>query len=135
MIEMKLARIILHENKHDQIIVLREKNGKGRDLPIVIGVAEAAAIKMRINKIIPPRPLTHDLLKNVIEDLGFKINKIIIDKLESGTFYAKIVLSDVKGGQKQVDARPSDAVALAIRAEVPIYVEQEVLDQIQMLGT
>ncbi|MFH1777282.1 MAG: bifunctional nuclease family protein [Candidatus Omnitrophota bacterium] len=134
MVEMKLSRIILHEKRDEQIIVLKEKNGKKRELPIVIGLAEAAAIKMKINKILPPRPLTHDLLKNLIEGLGFKLEKVIIDGLQEGTFYAKLVLVNSGSVSKKIDCRPSDAIALSVRTGTPVYVNDEVLEKIHLLG-
>jgi len=124
---MELNKIIIDEKRQEQIIVLKEKEGK-RILPIVIGILEATAIKMEVGGINPPRPLTHDLLKNVIAELGASLDKIVVDKLENNTFHAKLYLA-VDGKIKQVDARPSDSVALAIRAKAPIFVEEEVLNK------
>ena len=129
MIEMELSKIIIDEKRHDQVIVLKEKNGE-RLLPIVIGLAEASAIKMRISGMIPPRPLTHDLLKLTIEQLGASVDRVIIDKLEDNTFHAKLILK-VDGTFKTIDARPSDSIALAVRAPAPIFVEETVIKQSQ----
>jgi len=126
MIAMELNKIVIDEKRHDQLIVLKEKNGV-RVLPIVIGLAEASAIKMKISGFEPPRPLTHDLLHSTIGDLGAKIEKIIIDKLEENTFHAKVVLRTESGQEKSVDARPSDSIALAVRAHAPIFVEDEII--------
>ena len=127
MIEMELNKIIIDENRQDQIIVLKEKGGE-RLLPIIIGFLEASAIKMKVSGMAPPRPLTHDLLQGVIESLGAKVQRIVIDKLEDSTFHAKIVLSsNGAGGERLVDARPSDSIALAVRVKAPIFVEEEVL--------
>ncbi len=129
---MELNKIIIDEKRQDQVIVLKEKAGE-RFLPIVIGFLEANAIKMKISGIVPPRPLTHDLLQAVIENLGAEIEKIVIDKLEDSTFYAKIVLKTKEGGQeKVVDARPSDSIALAVRFKTPIFVEEEVIKRSEM---
>ncbi len=129
MIEMELNKIIIDEKHHDQIIVLKEKNGE-RLLPIVIGIAEASSIKMKISGFNPPRPLTHDLLKTTIETLDGKLSKVIIDKLEANTFYAKLVLSIGGNGKiATVDARPSDAIALAVRTKSAIFVEEAILKQ------
>ncbi len=125
MIEMELNKIIIDEKRHDQIIVLKEKNGD-RVLPIVIGLQEASSIKMRLSGVNPPRPLTHDLLHSVVEHLEAKIEKIVIDKLENNTFHAKLHLM-ANGKAKVVDARPSDSIALCVRAKAPIFVEEEVL--------
>ena len=126
MIEMELNKIVIDEKRHDQLIVLREKGGE-RVLPIVIGLVEASAIKLKLSGFQPPRPLTHDLLHSTIGDLGAKIEKIVIDKLEENTFHAKVVLSTASGQEKIVDARPSDSIALAVRAHAPIFVEDSII--------
>ena len=126
MIEMELNKIVIDEKRHDQLIVLREKNGE-RVLPIVIGLVEASAIKLKLSGFQPPRPLTHDLLHSAIGNLGANIEKIIIDKLEENTFHAKVVLKTASGEEKIVDARPSDSIALAVRAHAPIFVEDEII--------
>ena len=129
MIELVLSRIKIDENRNEQIIVLKEKQG-ARLLPVVIGIAEVNAIKLKLSGIEPPRPLTHDLLLRTIESLGARLKEIVIDKLENNTFYAKVVLSrNGAGSEIRVDARPSDSVAIALRAGAPIYVAEEVLDQ------
>lgn len=128
MVEMELNKIVIDEKRHDQLIVLKEKGGE-RLLPIVIGLPEASAIKLKISGFTPPRPLTHDLLYSAIENLEAKIDKIIIDKLEENTFHAKIVLKTESGKTKVVDARPSDSIALAVRAHVSIFVEDAVVKQ------
>lgn len=127
-VEMELNKIRIDENRGEQIIVLKEKKGE-RLLPIVIGIMEVAAIKMKVSGLTPPRPMTHDLLHNTIKQLGAKINKIVITKLEENTFFAKLVLQ-VNGKFEEVDARPSDSIALSVRAKAPIFVEEEVLDKV-----
>ncbi len=128
MVEMELNKIVIDEKRHDQLIVLKEKGGS-RILPIVIGLNEASAIKLKISGFQPPRPLTHDLLHSTIENLEASIDKIIIDKLEDNTFHAKIIVKTKSGETKTIDARPSDSIALAVRAHVPIFVEDEVVKQ------
>ena len=128
MVEMELNKIVIDEKRHDQLIVLKEKNGN-RILPIVIGLAEASAIKLKISGFQPPRPLTHDLLYNAIENLNASTVKIIIDKLEDSAFHAKIVLRTADGQEKVIDARPSDSIALAVRAHAPIFVEDDIIKQ------
>jgi len=128
MVEMELNKIVIDEKRHDQLIVLKEKDGE-RVLPIVIGLHEASAIKLKISGFDPPRPLTHDLLHNIIEHLQAKIEKIIIDKLEENTFHAKLVVKTAGGETKTIDARPSDSIALAVRAHVPIFVEDAIINQ------
>lgn len=107
-------------------ILLKEIDGPRR-LPIIIGAFEAQAIALEIEGIKPPRPLTHDLLKQLIDNLGASIIEILINELKENTFFAKIIL-DVSGLTNEIDARPSDAIALAVRAEAPIYVAESVLE-------
>jgi bifunctional DNase/RNase len=126
MVEMELNKIVIDEKRHDQLIVLKEKNGS-RILPIVIGLNEASAIKLKISGFNPPRPLTHDLLHATIENLEASVDRIVIDKLQENTFHAKIILKTASGETRIIDARPSDSIALAVRAKVSIFVEDEVI--------
>ena len=107
-------------------ILLKESNGNRR-LPIIIGAFEAQAIALEIEGIKPPRPLTHDLLKQMLDSLGAAVMEVIIDELRENTFYAKIVL-EVSALTNEVDARPSDAIALAVRTQSPIYVAEKVME-------
>ncbi|MDD4899539.1 MAG: bifunctional nuclease family protein [Candidatus Omnitrophica bacterium] len=133
MVEMELNKIVIDEKRHDQLIVLKEKNGE-RVLPIVIGLPEASAIKLKISGFQPPRPLTHDLLHLTIENLEASVEKIIIDKLEENTFHAKLFIKNSSGETKVIDARPSDSIALAVRAHAPIYVEDSVIKQSEIFN-
>ena len=128
MVEMELNKIVIDENRHEQLIVLKEKNGE-KVLPIVIGLNEIAAIKSKISGLNPPRPITHDLLYSVIKSLDAEVEKIIIDKLANSIFYAKIVCKTKSGEERMVDARPSDSIALSVRAHAPIFVDESVLEQ------
>lgn len=130
MVEMELNKIVIDENRHEQLVVLKEKNGD-RVMPIVIGLNEIAAIKAKIAGVNPPRPITHDLLYSVINTLEAQVDRIVIDKLENNIFYAKIVLKTKSGEIKTTDARPSDSIALCVRAKAPIFVEESVLAQMQ----
>lgn len=107
-------------------ILLKELEGHRR-LPIIIGAFEAQAIALEMEGIKPPRPLTHDLLKQITDNLGAIVNEVIIDELRENTFFAKIII-EVSGLTQEIDARPSDAIALAVRAEAPIYVASAVMD-------
>ena len=104
-------------------LILKEVNGLRR-LPIIIGAFEAQSIALEMEGIKPPRPLTHDLLKNVMDSLGASLNDVFINELKDGTFYAKLSLDS-----QEVDSRPSDAIALAVRYGVPIYVADKVMDE------
>jgi len=107
-------------------ILLKEVDGKKR-LPIIIGAFEAQAIALEIEGIKPPRPLTHDLLKQLTDSLGGTVLEIFIDELRDNTFYAKIIL-EVSGFSQELDARPSDAIALAVRTQAPIFVSENVME-------
>ncbi len=131
MIEMTIDSIRVSLMNYQRVVILKEKMAE-RYLPIWIGPAEAEAIAIKLQGATVPRPLTHDLLYSVINALGATINSIIVSDLKNDTFYAKIILN-VDGEQMEVDSRPSDALALAVRAEVPIYAEEAVLDKASIL--
>ena len=127
-VQMELHKIIISEMQDQQIIVLMEVDGE-RKFPIVIGSNEAMAIDRRLKGIPTPRPMTHDLLANVIESMGGSIEKIEINDLQEHTFFAKI---HIRQGMKlvEVDSRPSDAIALGIASVIPIYVAEHVLAEV-----
>ncbi|MBC8473521.1 MAG: bifunctional nuclease family protein [Candidatus Omnitrophica bacterium] len=125
---MELNKIRIDENRGEQVIVLKEKEGD-RLLPIVIGIMEVTSIKMEISGITTPRPMTHDLLISTITKLGAKLDRIVVTKLEQNTFFAKLVLQ-VDGRFEEVDARPSDSIALALRAKARIFAEEQVLTRV-----
>ncbi len=129
LIQMEVSKIRIDERRGEQVVVLKERGGN-RLLPIIIGISEVSAIKMRISGIQPPRPLTHDLLQDTITQLGATLSRIVITKLEFNTFYAKLVLAAKDGAVSEVDARPSDSIAVALRADAPIFVAEEVLNQV-----
>ena len=127
-VQMELHKIIISEMQDQQIIVLKEVDGE-RKFPIVIGSPEAMAIDRRLKGIPTPRPMTHDLLANVIETMGGSIDRIEINDLQDHTFFAQI---HIRQGMKivQVDSRPSDAIALGIASVVPIFVAEHVLAEV-----
>ncbi len=131
MIEMTIDSIRVSLMNYQRVVILKEKMSE-RYLPIWIGPAEADAIAVKLQGVAVPRPLTHDLLRTVIDALGATVNSIVVSDLKSDTFYAKIILS-VGGEQMEVDSRPSDALALAVRVETPIYAEETVLDKAGIL--
>jgi bifunctional DNase/RNase len=126
-VEVELSRIIINETSDQQVIVLKERHGE-RSFPIVIGIVEIFAIDRRLKGIKPPRPMTHDLLDSVIENLGVKIEKIVINDLRNHTFYANIHLSS-NGRTVKIDSRPSDAIALGVASNAPIYVAEHVFEK------
>jgi bifunctional DNase/RNase len=131
MIEMSIDSIRVSMMNYQRVVILREKDSE-RYLPIWIGPAEADAITIKLQGIIPPRPLTHDLLESVINKLGARVKSVIVSDLQNDTFYARLVL-DANGEPLELDSRPSDAMAIAIRADAPIYVEEVVLDRAGIL--
>ncbi len=131
MIEVSINSVRVSLMSQHRIVVLQEQEGE-RYLPIWIGPFEADAITIQLQGIEVARPMTHDLLGRMIQSLGGEVMRVIINDLESDTFYAQIIL-DVDGESVEIDSRPSDAIALAVRAEVPIYVAQKVMDQAGMM--
>jgi len=130
MIEVTIESIRVSLMSQNRIVVLREEGGD-RFIPIWIGPFEADAITLQLQGMDVPRPLTHDLLKNVIETLGAEVLHILISGLEKNTYFARIVL-DVEGDTVEIDSRPSDAIALAVRTSAPIYIADEVMQQAGM---
>ncbi|OGO06791.1 MAG: hypothetical protein A2Y92_05980 [Chloroflexi bacterium RBG_13_57_8] len=131
MIEMTIDSIRVSLMNYQRVVILKEK-ASDRYLPIWIGPAEADAIAVKLQGVAVPRPLTHDLLNSVIDTLGARVNSIIVSDLKNDTFFARLVL-DVDGKQVEVDSRPSDALALAVRTSVPIYAEESVLEKAGIL--
>lgn len=127
LVEVKIGALIMDPNTNTPIVVL-----KGVDsstvLPIWVGAFEANAIALEIEKVAPQRPMTHDLLRNVIIECGWHATRVVVTDLSDNTFFARIELRDKNGGPVMIDARPSDAIALALRLDCPIYVEQSVID-------
>ena len=125
-IEMTIKGLMVDPITNMPIVILRDKEGN-RVLPIWVGIFEANAIALQIENISTPRPMTHDLLRNVIQDLHASVQKVVVCDLQENTFYALIYLS-LNGDTVAIDARPSDAIAFALRTRAPIYVEETVID-------
>lgn len=132
MFEMEVHGVNLDILTNQPVIILKESS-TSRYLPIWIGQFEATAILMEIQGIRPSRPLTHDLLKTVIDKLSAEVESVVISDLKEGTFYAQIHMS-INSSKLQIDARPSDAIALAVRTKVPIFANESVLDQAAILS-
>ena len=132
MFEMEVHGVNLDILTNQPVIILRD-NSTSRYLPIWIGQFEATAILMEIQGIRPSRPLTHDLLKTIIDKLSAEVESVVISDLKEGTFYAQIHMS-INSDKLQIDARPSDAIALAVRTKVPIFADESVLDQAAILS-
>ena len=130
-IEMTIKGLMVDPVTNQPIIVLRDDAGD-RMLPIWVGVFEANAIALQIKNVATARPMTHDLLRNVIQDLDGQVQKVVVTELKENTFFAVIYLA-VRGDPVLIDARPSDAIALALRTKAPIYVEEEVIDNAKVL--
>jgi len=126
LIEMTIKGLMVDPITNMPIIILRDEAGQ-RGLPIWVGIFEANAIAMQIENVATPRPMTHDLLRNVIQDLNARVERVVVNDLKENTFFALIHLQS-SGERVVVDARPSDAIALALRTKAPIFVEESVID-------
>ena len=126
-VQMELRRIIISEVDEHQVIVLKEVDGE-RSFPIVIGIFEATSIDRRVRGMQSPRPLTHDLIAAVIDQLGGEVQDVVISDLEEHTYFARLRVRR-EGELIEVDCRPSDAIAVAVTAKVPIYVSEQVLGE------
>lgn len=131
MIEMNVECVRVSMQSYNRVVILKEKESE-RYLLIWIGPSEAEAIAMRLGDVSPPRPQTHDLLRNIIDSLGALVRYVLVNDLNNDTFYARIVL-EIAGRQVEIDSRTSDAIALAVRAQVPIYADESVLERAGIL--
>lgn len=127
LIEVKIGALIMDPNTNTPIVVLKGVDNE-TVLPIWVGAFEANAIALEIEKIVPQRPMSHDLMRNLIIECGFRAKSVVVTDLAENTFYARIELLDKAGDPVFLDARPSDAIALALRLDCPVYVEQKVID-------
>jgi bifunctional DNase/RNase len=125
LVAVKVERVTVDTSTNRFVVILKDEV-HGRWLPIVVGSTEAQAIALQLEKITPPRPLTHDLMKNLLLSLDVQVTRVIVNDLRENTYYALISLK-VNGDQKEIDARPSDAIALALRMHAPIFVDEEVM--------
>jgi bifunctional DNase/RNase len=127
LVEVKIGALIMDPNTNNPIVVLKGVDSESI-LPIWVGAYEANAIALEIEKIVPQRPMTHDLLRNLIAETGLKVSRVIINDLRDNTFYAIIEMADENESTTMLDARPSDAIALALRLDCAIFVEEKVLE-------
>lgn len=127
LVEVKIGALIMDPNTNSPIVVLKGIDSESV-LPIWVGAFEANAIALEIEKIVPQRPMTHDLLRNLIIECGLRPSRVVVTDLLENTFYAQIELLDANDEMVLMDARPSDAIALALRLDCPIFVKQQVLD-------
>ncbi len=125
-IEVKIRALMMDPNSGTPIIILKDVQSETM-LPIWVGAYEANAIALEIEKIAPPRPMTHDLLRNLIVELGIQVERVVVTNLRDNTFFAVIEMRTSDGNRMVLDSRPSDAIALALRADCPIYVDMEVI--------
>ena len=133
MIELNVHAILVSLLSRQRVVLLKERRGE-RCLPIWIGTYESEAIAMRLQETVVPRPLTHDLLVNVIADLGGAIQYVIVSELKNNTFYAKIAIAH-DGKMQLIDSRSSDAIAVAVRASVPIFADESVMAQASIVSS
>jgi bifunctional DNase/RNase len=131
MIRLSLAGVRVELPTTQPIVLLKEDEGE-RYLPIWIGAAEAAAIAFALQGVVTPRPMTHDLMKNLLDEVGAQVQRIEITELREGTYFANINMR-MNGNAYEISARPSDAIALAVRVEAPIFADEEVLTDASIL--
>lgn len=129
MVEMELVGVRVELPSNAPIVLLRESAGLHRTLPIFIGGPEATAIAFALEGVETPRPLTHDLIKDLLEALGFRLERIVVTELRDSTFFAELHLRGSAEGSHVVSSRPSDAIALAVRTSTPIFADEAVLDE------
>ena len=133
MVEMQLGGLGFDPKNMSPIVLLRDHEERNF-LPIWIGMFEAAAIAMELQDFKPPRPMTHDLITDIISQLEAKIDRVVINEIIDNTFYAMLELSSKDGDKFQIDSRPSDAIAVSVRADVPIYVSESVMEKAKMVN-
>jgi len=134
LVEVELARVVIHQKGDQQFIHLRERHGP-RSFPIVIGFNEVEEINRKLCGVEPPRPLTHDLVGRILQSLEHRLHRVIISELREGTFYATLILvprgeEATSSNQRTVDCRPSDAIAIAVQTNAPIHVARDVFDAV-----
>ena len=127
-LQVEIAKISFYPPSKGYAVILKELDGE-RQLPVIVGAFEAQAIALAIEGIEMPRPMTHDLLSNLLETLEVEVKEIVINKLIEGTFYAKIYTDSFHFGEKEIDSRPSDAIALALRVNAPVFVNKKVMKE------
>jgi len=127
-LQVEIAKISFYPPSKGYAVILKELNGE-RQLPVIVGAFEAQAIALAIEGIEMPRPMTHDLLSNLLETMEVDVKEIVINKLVEGTFYAKIFVDSYNFGEKEIDSRPSDAIALALRVDAPVFVDEKVMNE------
>lgn len=127
-LQVEIAKISFYPPSKGYAVILKELDGE-RQLPVIVGAFEAQAIALAIEGIEMPRPMTHDLLSNLLETLEVEVKEIVINKLVEGTFYAKIYTESFQLGEREIDSRPSDAIALALRVNAPVFVNKKVMQE------
>lgn len=131
MLEMKVKGLALDPSTNTPIVILEDLEEE-RALPIWVGIFEANAIALEMESVPTPRPMTHDLIKNILEGIQAEVSRIVVNDLQDNTFYAVILIS-LNGTEVTIDSRPSDAIALALRVDAPIFVAKKVLDEARSL--
>lgn len=133
MVEVTLSKLVIDENRQEQLVVLKEVDGS-RSVPIVIGFMEASSIKIKLSDVDPVRPLTHDLFVTMMTYLDADLDRLVIDDLSEGTYYAKLFIINQDDEEIAIDCRPSDGIAIALRMESPIFVESDIFEKSVSLG-
>lgn len=137
MVLVRIVSLSVDSVTNQPVIILRpieDASGEGRFVPIWIGQTEATAILLALQEVVPPRPMTHDLFARVITEMGVTLSRVDITRIEAGTFFANLVLSGADGATWEVDARPSDSIALAVRTGAPLFISEQVLAEAAITG-
>jgi bifunctional DNase/RNase len=129
MVEMNLVGVRVELPTNNPIVLLREADGEHRVLPIFIGAVEATAIAFALQGVVTQRPMTHDLMRDLLQTLAVQVERVVVTELKEGTFYAELTLTQAGGGTVTVSSRPSDAIALAARLGTPIFADEAVLEE------
>lgn len=128
LIPLKVHGVLVDPNTDTQIVVLRGEENADEVLPIWVGTAEGTAIRLALEGMVPPRPMSHDLITSFTQHLGFTITKVVVTEVKDNTYYAKLYVN-ANGVERAIDCRPSDAIAIAVRTKSPIYVLADVLER------
>jgi len=126
-VPLNVHGVLIDPNTDTQIVVLRDKENT-EVLPIWVGTTEGTSIRLALEEVIPPRPMSHDLIMDFAELLGFRFTKVIVNEVKNNTYYSRLYLTS-QDGERVIDCRPSDAIAMAIRAKIPIFVMPDILEQ------
>lgn len=132
LISVQVEKISFHPSSHSYAVILKELEGE-RKLPVIVGAFEAQSIALALEKVQPPRPMTHDLIRNVVQSIDADLTAVTVTELKDGVYYARLELDSILFGSRSIDSRPSDAIAVALRLNAPIMVAEQVMRESSVL--